>query len=149
MQTWSSAWGEQPIEHADEVTLSRKGAKSQRRITGLRSKTTKAKAHVDRILEPRAEVEKELEERRSKLSEAREQQAATAEVLQVISSSPGKLEHVFETILANATRLCEAKFGNLFLLENDAFRAVAMHGPQVEWMQRQPVFKLRDHPHAP
>src|SRR5262249_17499057 len=39
--------------------------------------------------------------------------------------------------------------GNLFLLENDAFRAVAMHGPQVEWMQRQPVFKLRDHPHAP
>src|SRR5262249_29174295 len=75
--------------------------------------------------------------------------AATTEVLQVISSSPGKLEPVFETILANATRLCEAKFGNLFLLENDAFRAVAMHGPQVEWMQRQPVFKLRDHPRVP
>jgi GAF domain-containing protein len=58
---------------------------------------------------------------------------------------------VFETILADATRLCEAKFGNLFLLENEAFRAVAMHGPSrlVEWMQRQPVFELRDHPRVP
>ena len=72
-------------------------------------------------------------------------------MLQLISSSPGKLEPVFETILANATRLCEAKFGNLFLLENEAFRAVAMHGPSrlVEWMQRQPVFELRDHPRVP
>jgi hypothetical protein len=110
------------INRADEVTLSRKGAKSQRRITGLRSKATKARTHVDRVREPRAELEKELEARTRELSEAREQQAATTEVLQVISSSPGKLEHVFETIVANATRLCEAKFGNLFLLENDAFR---------------------------
>jgi signal transduction histidine kinase len=58
---------------------------------------------------------------------------------------------VFETILANAMRLCEAKFGNLFLLENEAFRAVAMHGPSrlVEWMRLQPVFELRDHPRVP
>ena len=103
--------------------MSLKGAKSRTRITGLRSKATKARTHVDRVRKPRAELEKELEARARELSEAREQQAATAEVLQVISSSPGKLEHVFETILANATRLCEAKFGNLFLLENDAFRA--------------------------
>jgi GAF domain-containing protein len=151
MQTWSSAWGEQPIEHADEVTLARKGAKSQRRITGLRSKATKARTHVDRVREPRAESDKKLEARTRELSEAREQQAATTEVLRIISSSPGKLEPVFETILANATRLCEAKFGNLFLLENEAFRAVAMHGPSrlVEWMQRQPVFELRDHPRVP
>jgi signal transduction histidine kinase len=96
-------------------------------------------------------LEKELEARTRELSEAREQQAATAEVLQAISSSPSKLEHVFETILANATRLCKAEFGNLFLLENEGFRAVAMHGPSrlVEWMQRQPVFELRDHPHVP
>jgi GAF domain-containing protein len=136
---------------ADEVILARKGAKSRIRINGLRSKTTKARTHVDRLREPPAELEKELEARTRELSEAREQQAATAEVLQVISTSPGKLEHVFETILANATRLCEAKFGNLFLLENEAFRAVAMHGPSrlVEWMQRQPVFKLRDHPRLP
>src|SRR5262245_3592664 len=120
-------------------------------MTGLRSKTTKARTHIDRIREPRAELEKKLEARTRELSEAREEQAAATEVLQVISSSPGKLEPVFETILANATRLCEAKFGNLFLLENEAFRAVAMHGPSrlVEWMQRQPVFELRDHPRVP
>src|SRR5260370_26425905 len=101
--------------------------------------------------ESASDLERRLALAQRELSEAREQQAATAEVLQVISSSPGKLEPVFETILANATRLCEAKFGNLFLLENDAFRAVAMHGPSrlVEWMQRQPVFELRDHPRVP
>jgi len=136
---------------ADGVTLSRKGAKSRRRITGLRSKTTKTRTRVDRVREPRAELEKELEARTRELSEAREQQAATTEVLQVMSTSPGELEHVFETILANATRICEAKFGNLFLLENRAFRAVAMHGPSrvVESMQREPVFELRDHPRVP
>jgi hypothetical protein len=58
---------------------------------------------------------------------------------------------VFETIVANATRLCEAKFANLFLYENDAFRAVSMHGPSrlVEWLKREPVVELRDHPYAP
>jgi two-component system NtrC family sensor kinase len=126
MQTWSSGWGEQPIEHADEVTLARKGAKSRRRITGLRSKTTKARTRVDRVREPR-ELDKILEARTRELSEAREQQAATAEVLRIISSSPGKLEPVFETILANATRLCEAKFGSLYLREGQAFRLFAQH----------------------
>jgi hypothetical protein len=62
--------------------LSRKGPKSQTRAGGLRSKTTKARTHVDRLREPRAELEKKLEARTRELSEAREQQAATAEVLQ-------------------------------------------------------------------
>jgi GAF domain-containing protein len=101
--------------------------------------------------EAATDLEHRLAQAQRELSEAREEQAATAEVLQAISSSPGKLEHVFETILANATRLCEAKFGNLFLLENDAFRAVAMHGPSrlIEWLKRQPVVELRDHPRVP
>ena len=78
------------------------------------------------------------------LAEAREQQTATADVLKVISSSPGELEPVFQTMLENATRLCEAKFGNLFLCEGDAFRLVALHGAPAawaEWWRQQPVIR--------
>jgi signal transduction histidine kinase/CheY-like chemotaxis protein len=96
-------------------------------------------------------LEKKVEQRTRELSESLDQQTATSEVLRVISSSPGDLKPVFETMLANATRLCEAKFGDLFLREGDAFRAVAVHGPAsiVEYLQQEPVVELRDHPHLP
>src|SRR5262249_35584698 len=71
----------------------------------------------------------EVQARSRELSESLEQQTATAEVLGVISSSPGELEPVFQTMLANAARLCEASYGALWLCEGDAFRAVALHGP--------------------
>jgi class 3 adenylate cyclase len=62
------------------------------------------------------------------LNEAREQQTATTEVLKVISSSVGELEPVFKALLANATRLCEASFGGMWLCEGDAFRAATIYG---------------------
>jgi GAF domain-containing protein len=64
----------------------------------------------------------------NELRESLQQQTATSEVLQVISSSPGELEPVFQVMLDNATRLCQAKFGVLWLCEGDGFRAVALHG---------------------
>ena len=60
--------------------------------------------------------------------EALEREAATSEVLKVISASAGELEPVFDAILENATRLCQAKFANLFLVEGEALRNVALHG---------------------
>jgi GAF domain-containing protein len=95
---------------------------------------------------------RELAEGQGHLSEALERQAATDEVLRVISSSPGDLKPVFETMLANAVRLCQAKFGNLFLREGDAFRLVAMHDAPAafaESYQREPMIDLREHPHVP
>jgi GAF domain-containing protein len=76
---------------------------------------------------PDSDLEQQVEKYRRELVEAREQQVATSEVLQVISSSPGDLEPVFEAMLANAVRICEAKFGNLYLHERGALRGVASH----------------------
>jgi nitrate/nitrite-specific signal transduction histidine kinase len=64
-----------------------------------------------------ADLEKKVELLTRELNESLERQAATSEVLRVISSSPGELEPVFETMLANAVRICEAKFGNLWLYD--------------------------------
>ena len=63
----------------------------------------------------------------NELRELLQQQTATADVLKVISRSPGELEPVFQVMLENATRICEAKFGTLYLSENDGFRATTMH----------------------
>ena len=69
----------------------------------------------------------ELRQRTADLTEALEQQTATSEVLRVISSSPSELDPVFQTMLTNAARLCEANFGTLTLNENNMFRVVALH----------------------
>ena len=85
--------------------------------------------------ESAADLESQLAQALSELSEARDQQAATSDVLRLISSSRGELKRVFEAILENATRICEAKFGNFLLCDGNAFRVVAMHGAPPEWAE--------------
>jgi GAF domain-containing protein len=78
----------------------------------------------------------------NELRESLQQQTATADVLQVISSSPGELEPVFEAMLANATRICEAAFGSMLLSEGDVFRRVALHNAPpkyVEYSEKEPL----------
>ena len=70
----------------------------------------------------------EVQARTRDLSESLEQQTATSEVLKVIANSSGELQQVFDTMLANATRICAAKFGELWLREGDAFRLGALLG---------------------
>jgi GAF domain-containing protein len=93
----------------------------------------------------------ELRQRTDDLTESLEQQTATSEVLKVISSSPGELEPVFTAMLENATRICEAEAGNLFLREGDAYRAVAVHGEQAycDTWRRYPVVDLQGHEGLP
>jgi two-component system, NtrC family, sensor kinase len=77
----------------------------------------------------------ELRQRTGDLSESLEQQTATSEVLKVISTSPGELAPVFESLLASAKHLCGAEFGIILLREGDAFRTVALHGTTAEYTE--------------
>jgi two-component system, NtrC family, sensor kinase len=80
----------------------------------------------------------------SELRESLQQQTATADVLKVISSSPGDLAPVFETMLENATRICEAQFGTLYRAEGDGVRCVGMHNAPkafIEERRRNPVIR--------
>jgi GAF domain-containing protein len=85
--------------------------------------------------ESATDLERRLAQAERELSEAREQQAATTEVLRVISSSPGELEPVFQTMLESAVRICEATFGTLYLCEGGGFRAVAMHNAPAAYAE--------------
>ncbi len=81
----------------------------------------------------------------NELRQSLQQQTATSEVLQVISSSPSDLTPVFETMLANATRLCEANFGTLNLYENGALPLAATHNvpdEYAEYRRRHPILKV-------
>jgi GAF domain-containing protein len=90
----------------------------------------------------------EAEQQRTReLTESLEQQTATSEVLKVISSSQGELQPVFQTILDNATQICEAQFGTLNLYDGDTFRTVALHNPPAQFALRLGVV-VRPHPES-
>ncbi|HEV8465702.1 MAG TPA: GAF domain-containing protein [Pseudolabrys sp.] len=81
----------------------------------------------------------------SELRESLQQQTATADVLKVISSSPGELEPVFGALLENATRICEARFANLSLYNGETFQNVALHNPPDGYTERGLREVIRPH----
>ena len=85
----------------------------------------------------------ELRQRTDDLSESLEQQTATSEVLSVISSSPGELEPVFAAMLANAVRICDANFGNIYRWSGDALHLLATHNtpPAFAEVRRNSPFR--------
>jgi len=73
----------------------------------------------------------------NELRESLQQQTATADVLKVISSSPGDLEPVFNAMLENAVKICDAKFGTMLRVEGDGYRVVAMHGAPMAYAKER------------
>ena len=119
-----------------------KSAKSQ----GRKNLKRRARASVRRRGMPKIKEASAARFRRER-DEALEQQAATAEVLRVISSSPGDLGPVFEAILENATRLCHARFGTLNLYDGEAYHSVALHNPPPQFVTRKGE-TIRPHPES-
>jgi len=91
---------------------------------------------------------RELRQRTDDLTESLEQQTATSEVLESISSSPGELEPVFQKMLENATRVCGAKFGTMVLYEGGFVRRVARHNLPPAFAAMQPIHTWRPHPES-
>ena len=89
-----------------------------------------------------ANLETEVARLARERDDALEREKATAEVLRVISSSPGQLEPIFQAMLEKATRLCEASFGNMLLYEAGLLRRVAFHNTPLkynEYNEKQPL----------
>src|SRR5262245_21569786 len=107
---------------AIQVISSRKSAKSRKHGLKGRSTRTKARARVHPTGEPRVQLEK-------RLAESLEQQAATAEVLRIISTSPTKLQPVLDVVVKSAARFCGADDVTIFELDGESLRAAAHWGP--------------------
>jgi signal transduction histidine kinase len=117
-----------------------------------RKEPTAARRHASSAVNLQKQLDqrtREFAEAQKNLAEAHEQQTATSEVLHVISSSLGELEPVFRAVLENATRLCEAKFGTLYLRDADGFRAVATHNAPPAYVEARRDPLLRPPPDAP
>jgi GAF domain-containing protein len=94
----------------------------------------------------------EVQAQSKSLEEALQQQTATADVLRVISSTPGVLEPVFNAILENATHICEAEFGHMFLRDGEDFRVAALlakNSAYPEWLRLEAKLVVRENPRGP
>ena len=118
-------------------------AKSRRRKPAARKRASGTEAARPRSLFA-AVQESEVARVRRELAEARQEQTATADVLHIISSSPGELEPVYQTLLGNAVRLCGAEFGLLNLKEGDGFRNKALFNVPPTYSEPPDIF--RPHP---
>src|SRR5271166_353842 len=116
----------------------RRKNKTQKRRGGLKTTRLRSSSAADHKTQPDfAQLTRERDE-------ALEREQATSEVLRVISSSPGQLEPVFQAMLDNAARLCEANFGTLYLQEGENFRVAALHNPSAAFAEerhREPLVR--------
>ena len=101
-----------------------------------------------RLQESYADLEMKVESRTAELSESLEQQTATSEVLQVISSSPGELEPVFQSMLESATRVCGANFGTMNLWDGEKFNIVADHNVPPAFAALRQKTPILPHPES-
>ena len=123
-------------------TASRKPAKPQHRKPTRPKRRNAAIVASQGSSSQLADLQEQLKHQASELEEARDERAAFAEVLQVIGSSLGELELVFQAILANAMRICEAKFGVMHGYAEGAFRGLSWLSisPKLAEFAQQPAF---------
>ena len=115
-----------------------------RSLKATKRKRSSASDKAPGSASPHASAQAELARLTRELTDERRQRMATSEVLRLLSGSHGDLNHLFDTILANATNLCQANFGTLSLCEGDAFRIVATHNvpPGLgELRRREPLVR--------
>ena len=131
----------EPMKQRSKVSGERAKARS---LKATKRKRSSASDKAPSSASPHASAQAELARLTRELTDERRQRMATSEVLRLLSGSHGDLNHLFDTILANATNLCQANFGTLSLCEGDAFRIVAMHNVPpglAELRRREPLVR--------